>query len=115
MSQVTAAVSDPLIVTDAPREIGIVPVQAGDDIYIHLINYDYNPKSGFAPKENVSISLRLPSGLSPAPRYLEWREPGGAGGTVDFNFNIEERRLGFAIPVIHEYCLVVFWAGVTFD
>ena len=106
LNQVTAAVSDPLIVTDASREIGIVPGRSGDNIYLHLINYDYAPGSGFAPQEDVNISLRLPPGLGSDAKKLEWLEPGGAGG--ELNFRIEAGRLEFVLPIIREYCLVEF-------
>ncbi|MDD5223638.1 MAG: hypothetical protein PHE84_06590 [bacterium] len=106
VNQVTAAVSDPLIVTDAPREIGIVAGWSSDRIFLHLINYNYSQGSGFVPQEGINISLRLP----PSGSYgLEWMEPGGAGGVL--NYSEEGERIKFVLPVLHEYCLVVFSLG----
>lgn len=80
--------------------------RAGDSIFLHLINYNYSRGSGFAPQEGINISPRLPAGFVTTGKKLEWREPGSPGSKL--NFSLEGGRLKFALPIIREYCLVVF-------
>ncbi|MCX5868013.1 MAG: hypothetical protein NT009_11185 [Proteobacteria bacterium] len=48
----------------------------------------------------------MPAGFVTTGKKLEWREPGSPGG--ELNFSLEGGRLKFALPIIREYCLVVF-------
>jgi len=93
--------------TNAPSNLGIMVYKKDGSLLLHFINYDYNNQThDFIPKNQIAVTLTLPDDINLTGKTLRLLTPDTNEKTVDYI--VQENKIKFTIPDIHEYLIASF-------
>ena len=89
----------------APEKIQVLPYQHGEELVIHILNYDFEG-SDFIQKENSIIKIRIPDGFSTTGKTLTIISPDFANEEI-VSFEIENGMIVFTLPSLYIWDIVI--------
>ena len=90
-----------------PQSVFVQSYLAGDRLYVHLINYDYELTTDTVnPAQGLSLQVRCPSDF--VPSNIKLISP-DLGQTVELEFSMDNGYVSFEVPEL------LFWDVVIME
>jgi hypothetical protein len=93
--------------TNASKDLGIMICWKGADLFIHLVNYQYNAqRHRFANQNNIRITASIPTGITLIGKTLRLMTPDSPKIST-LTYTVAEGKVTFTVPSVLTYGLCV--------